>query len=98
VSIATYDLGDKVRVRGAFTDDQGIPVDPTNIQFDWHGPTSSGSYVYGVDTELVRDSAGNYHVDIDADTSGPCYYRMYSTGIGKAAAESYFIVKASQFG
>jgi len=35
-------------------------------------------YQYGVDSEIVKDSTGNYHVLIDADDPGQFYYWWHS--------------------
>jgi hypothetical protein len=55
------------------------------------------AFVFGVDSELVKDAVGKYHVDIDTTVEGTYPYRMYSTGSGQAAAEGSFRVNKSQF-
>jgi hypothetical protein len=53
---------------------------------------------YGVGAELVKDSTGVYHVDIDADEAGKWLYRFYSTGTGQASSSiGEFIVFVSEF-
>lgn len=94
--VNTYDKGDVVRISGAFTDATPIALDPTAILFRFRDPDGTEtSYAYGIDSQIVKDSVGQYHVDIDADIYGRYFYRMWSTGVGKAAAEGEFWVKAS---
>lgn len=94
----TYDKGDLVRVAAVFTNTAGTAIDPTAVLFQFRGPgVDTTDYTYGTDTELVKDSTGNYHVDINANASGKWYYRFYATGTGQSADEDYFAVARSKF-
>jgi hypothetical protein len=90
-----YDVGDLVTVSAPFADSVGVGVDPTTVicQYLKPGGTANITLTYGVDATVIRDSAGNYHVDIDADTSGSWYYGWHSRGTGQAAAEGWFVVR-----
>lgn len=96
-----YFVGEQVRVTGVFTDLDGNLVDPTSVFFQIRDPTNTISTIttleYGEDVELVRDSQGTYHVDIDGDEIGHWYTRMYSTGTGAAAVEDEFRIKSTRF-
>ncbi|MCI0420075.1 MAG: hypothetical protein L0312_12765 [Acidobacteria bacterium] len=93
-----YDKGDIVRVSGAFTNDAGVAQDPTTVIFRFVNPAgTSTTYTFGVDGALVKDSIGNYHVDIDANAEGDWHYRWESTGTGQAADEGQFRVDDSRF-
>jgi hypothetical protein len=50
------------------------------------------TYTYGVDVAVVKDSTGNYHIDIDANAAGTWHARWFSTGTGQAAEEMEFFV------
>jgi uncharacterized protein YfaS (alpha-2-macroglobulin family) len=90
-----YDNGDLVRCTAAFTDTAGTAIDPTTVSFRVKDPAGTiTTYAYGTDSELVKDSTGNYHVDIDANTDGIWAYRFSSTGAGQAAAEATFRVNS----
>lgn len=97
MSFNTYDLGDLVRVSAAFTDVAlGGAIDPDVVKLTIKEPDATvTTYVYGTDAELIKDSIGNYHADIDADQSGTWYYRWWSTGSGQAAAEKRFDVRVA---
>jgi len=88
-----FDKGDLVRCSGAFTDSDGTATDPAAVLFKVRNPNgSTTAYTYGVDDELVKDSTGNYHVDVNANVAGLWVYRFYSTGSGQAADEGRFRV------
>jgi len=89
----TYDLGDLVRCSGAFTNSSGTAIDPTSVYFAYKNPAGTLTTLeYGVDGALVKDSTGNYHVDVSAASAGTWFYRFYSTGTGQAADEGSFYV------
>ena len=99
MSVNLHDVGDNVRVTGTFTDNAGDLTDPGAVfgQFRFDTQAAATEYEYGVDVELVKDSTGVYHFDID--TTGfagrRCYYRLYSTGPGQASEEYLFKVEQS---
>lgn len=99
-TITTYDVGDAVRVSAVWTDADSTAVDPDVVRFKFRTPNGTlTTYVYLTDTELVRDSTGNYHVDLSVTNSpGNWLYRFEgetSGGAAQGAAESYFTAKAS---
>lgn len=76
-------------ILGVLTD-----VDPTNVYFKYKRPGASTiTYTYNVDAALVKDSTGNYHVDVDTSLAhGKYYCKFYSTGTYQAAAKIEFCV------
>lgn len=90
-----YDIGDLARVTAVFTDGEtGDAIDPDVVKLAYR--PKDGELVtltYGTDSEIVKDSVGHYHADIDIDSSGIWRYRWYSTGDGQAAEESSFFVR-----
>ena len=95
----TYDVGDLVRMDGAFTDSTGGPIVPTGVRF--LVKNSSGTvtaYTTGTTPTVVADSTTEFHLDITADLAGKWYYRCESsTGAnGQAAEESWFKVLKQQ--
>ncbi len=94
----TYDIGDLVRCSGAFTNTLNVPIDPTVVICKIKPPSGVVViYTYGIDAALVKDSVGNYHLDVNANAPGVWRYRFYSTGIGQAAQEESFEVRPSYF-
>jgi hypothetical protein len=89
-----YDIGDLVRLSGAFTDLTGEPQDPDVVSISVREPDGTiTAYVYNTDPEVVKDSDGNYHLDINTATHGDWHYRWYSTGQGQAAGEGHFYIR-----
>ena len=87
-----------MRCSAVFTNSSGTAIDPTAVLFKVTNPAGTPTtYTYGEDDELVKDSVGNYHVDVDANAAGVWRYRFYSTGTGQAAEEGMFIVEESAF-
>lgn len=96
--MATYDLGDLVRCSAVFKNAAGTNTDPTTVTAKVKTPTGvTTTYVYGTDVALVRDSAGNYHVDITTTEAGTWSYRFVGTGAVVQADETVFYVEASLF-
>jgi uncharacterized protein YfaS (alpha-2-macroglobulin family) len=96
--ITQYDVGDLVRVSGVVQDEDGTDIDPTTVMFKAKAPSGTViTYTYATDIALVKDSTGNYHVDVNANEAGTWYYRFYSTGTGQAAIEDHFRVKQTRF-
>jgi hypothetical protein len=90
----THDLGDLCRVTAEFTNVvTEAALDPTVVKLSFKDPSDNvTTWIYGTDAEIVKDSTGNYHADIDCDEAGTWYYRWWSTGTGQAADEASFIV------
>lgn len=101
MSVNIYQYGDAVRCStgtGGFTDSAGTAIDPMNVYFSVKNPVGiTTTYTYGVDTQLVKDATGKYHVDVNANLVGAWFYRFYSDGTGQAADESSFRVAPSEF-
>ncbi len=92
------DLGDRVRIEGVFKNLDLVKVDPATVTYKIKSPAGDvATLVFGTDAEVVQDSLGTYHVDQDAEIAGWWYYRIYSTGAGKAAIEGSFRVNRSNF-
>jgi len=93
-----YQVGDLVRVTGAFTTAAGVATDPAAVVGKYRDPSGNTvSLTYGVDAALVRDGVGVYHIDINANQADWWFYRFYSTGTGQAASEGKFYVEPSRF-
>ena len=94
----TFTVGLKVRVSG--TAKVGTTAtDPTITRFKFRKSETGTvtTYVYITDAQLVRDSAGAFHVDLSLDTPGVWYYRWEGTGTCEAALEGAFSVINSNF-
>jgi hypothetical protein len=98
MTIAVYQKGDLVRIATIFKNSAGTAIDPTGVKFAYTPPSGETvEFVYPTDPELVKDSTGNYHVDLDTAEAGPWYYRWIGTGTGQAAENGQFFVEPSYF-
>ena len=103
MAIATvneYDVGDLVRVSVVWTDDDSAAIDPDVVRFIYRTASDvKTTYLYLTDAELVKDSVGNYHVDVAATNSpGLWNYRFEgetSGGVAQGADEHEFKVTSS---
>jgi hypothetical protein len=96
---SVYDIGDLVQFTGTFTklEDDSL-IDPTTVRFLFRRPSGTTDiYVYGTDSEIVRTSLGIYKMSLPIDEEGDWYYRIESTGTGRAAQEQRFSVRDSKF-
>lgn len=85
-----------VRCSGPFTDEaSGDPVDPSVVVFAWKvagGETTQ--YTYGVGDRIVKDSVGNYHVDLPTRGLPGMWSTLWaSDGVGEAAGPLVFLVQ-----
>lgn len=97
-TLGAHDKGDLIKCTGTWTDANGVAVDPTIVIFKFKNPAGTiTSYTYGEDSEVVRDGAGIYHVEVNANASGMWIYRFESSGTGQAAEEERFIISESDF-
>lgn len=98
LTVNRYTIGALVRSSAVFRDaNTEAVIDPTVVLFRARKPNGTViSYTYLTDAQLVKDSTGNYHVDLNADASAIWRCRWYSTGTGQAAAEDEFVVAASK--
>lgn len=96
-SLGSFDLGDAVRISIEFQS-LGVFVDPTVVNFKFTTPGGATTvYVYGTNAELVKDSTGMYHVDINAVSRGRWLVRSWSTGTYQGADEQYFDIEQGAY-
>jgi len=82
---ATYDIGNKVRFTGTFTDplNDDDATDPSSVYCSIRTPSNvTTTYQYGVDSEVNKSSTGIYYIDVALSSDGTWYVRWW----GKDAA------------
>ena len=94
--MGTYYEGALVRVTAVFTNAAGAPVDPTTVTLNWHR-TKDAVTAWTVQAgQIVKDSVGNYHADLDTTSlTGPWSYEFEGTGAAQATNAGTFLVLAS---
>ena len=73
-----------------------IATDPTVLTFRHKDPAGTlTAFIWGTDSELVRDSTGTFRVDLVLADSGRHHYRWEATGSAHGAEEASFDVRTS---
>jgi len=76
--------GTRVRVTATFTAlGASTPSDPTTVTFKVKPPDVGATvetYVYGVDSEVVRSSAGVFYLDVTCTTRGVWWVQGKGSG------------------
>lgn len=89
--MATYDIGDEVRMTATFTDLDGNNADPTTVTCTVEDPDGTTS------TPTVQNpNVGVYYADISPDQAGKWWFRFDGTGALVAAEEGSFAVRKRQ--
>lgn len=95
----TFDVGDRLRLKAAFTDESDAGSDPSEVTIKHRDPSGNvamESYNAGAGN-VVKDSTGNYHFDLDLDEPGRWYWRTEGDDSPEAAGERSFTVRGTQF-
>jgi hypothetical protein len=91
MTIAVYQRGDLVRISGVFKDIAGTLIDPSTVALNVSKRSGPTTYTYPA--TVIKDSAGNYHVDVSATERGTWLYEWVTTGTGQAAEHGEFVVE-----
>lgn len=94
-SVGDINVGDVRRLTGVFQDVNDVNTDPATITVKVNDGTTTITYVYGVDSDVIRDSVGTYHIDVALTNSGRWRYQWVGVGTVDAVEEDYFDVAAS---
>ena len=90
-----YIAGELVRVSAAF-ETGGAATDPTTVILRYKNPTGTiTAWTFGVDSQVVKDSVGNFRADINTNAGGTYYFRWEGTGASQGAGQDSFVVTAS---
>ncbi|HJT63078.1 MAG TPA: hypothetical protein VJ797_15520 [Burkholderiales bacterium] len=93
MTIGVCQVGDLRRVTAVFKNDAGTATDPTAVSFKYTKPSgTTTTLVYLTDAALVKDSTGNYHVDLSVTEAGWWHYRFIGTGAVQAVEDGEFMV------
>jgi hypothetical protein len=99
MTILSVLYGDQVNLPVEFkSGDPLVATDPTTVTFKIMTPDGkTTTYVYGTDSELEKDSTGNYHVIWTANQEGLHTYRFEGSTPCEVAIEGEFIVPKTVF-
>lgn len=99
-----YELGQAVRLRASFADEDNEAADPSTVTFRYGvrtvnpppDPTAT-SAVFGVDGAVTKDSVGRYRYVFVPDAPGEYVSQVQGTGNVAAVKVGAFRVKPSPF-
>ena len=95
-----YTVNTLVRLSANFKNSSDVDTDPTTVVFRYRiGETgSTTTYTYPTDVQVVRDSVGNFHIELTPIIADSLYYySFHGTGTLIASKQDYFITKISYF-
>lgn len=93
MTLATYDVGDTVRMAANFLSTADVPIDPTLVTIIYRDPVGFETTVTSNSTVMVHPSSGSYYIDHVVDQEGTWRWRSYSTGTLHTASEAVFVVR-----
>src|SRR5262245_47032462 len=95
VNAGTYAQGDLAVASAVFTVSDAA-ADPTTVKVTVVRPDSQRqTYTYTTDAQVVKDSTGNYHINLSCVVPGSWRVWWHAEGTGQAADEVTFIVTAA---
>ena len=95
MSANVYDVGDLVRVSAVFKNAAGAEADPTAVSFKFRKPDGVVT-TWGVAVnQIVKDSDGNFHADLNITVKGVWIYKFIGTGAVQAVEEASLVVRPS---
>jgi len=92
-SYNSYNIGDLVRISGAFATAAGVAIDPTTATLRVKDPAGNVTVYTG--DQLTHDGVGAFHLDFSPTVAGKHAYRWEGTGAAQAVTETYFFVRQS---
>jgi hypothetical protein len=88
-------VGQQPKLTADFKTTAGVLTDPSAVTFKIKLPSgTTTTYVYGVDSQLVRASTGSYYVLWTLTVAGTHRYSFTGTGALTAYNETVFVVHA----
>jgi len=90
-----YFEGDLIRVSVKFLVNN-VATDPTTVTLKWQAPGNIiTTWVFITDFQVIKDSVGNYHADLNINIHGTWQFRWIGTGIAQGTGQSSFEVLAA---
>jgi hypothetical protein len=92
MAIESFTVGSKVRCGVTFRNDSKAVDDPTTVVFRVEPPTADAYHLtFGVDSAVVREGQGLYHIDLIVAEAGDWHWSVEGTGNVEALKEAVFV-------
>ena len=96
--MSSFDVGDLIRITANVIDLANDPIDPSGFKLYIKRPNAViTTLIFNTDPEIVKDTVGQYHIDLSVDLAGLWYVRWEATGTGQSAEEDSFYVQSTRF-
>lgn len=91
------EINDAIRISASFKTLAGVPADPDAVTIRLRSPNSIVSVYTSVTTPaVVRDTTGEYHLDVQVTSTLEWFYRVEGTGAVQESGEGSLVVRISQ--
>lgn len=93
--MATYDIGDQVRLSVVVANSSGVATDPTALTLTVKPHDSTATTYTYAGGDITKDSTGHYHKDITitGHNGGTWYYKWVATGAAVGMEPGSFNVR-----
>jgi hypothetical protein len=72
----------------------GVLIDPSTLTCDVNDPSgTTTTYTYGVDITFLRNSLGNFTLEVDGNAHGMWFYHPEASGNVEVSGDGYFFIK-----
>jgi hypothetical protein len=93
----TYDIGDRIRVKCDFKDQNDVVADPGDVTLKVKPPDGIvATYTY-LGATVNKSAVGQYYKDVSLNQEGKWYYKFEGTAPIETAGERWFLVRDSAF-
>lgn len=88
------DVSDSKTLTVTFTDENDVATDPGVVRFKMREPDGTvTNYLYGTDSQVVKDSTGVYHVVWSFDQYGRHFVKWNGSGTLDASVDDEFFAR-----
>lgn len=94
---SVYDINDIARLSVAFAV-SGVATDPTAVTGTVRKPDGTTTAYTVTTNQIVKDSTGNYHLDVACDQEGRWAYKLVGTGVATDTGQGTFVVNGDLTG
>lgn len=93
MAVTIYDIGDVATAAVVFKNGAGAVADPTVVTATVRAPDNTVASYTVTAGQIVKDSTGNYHLDIPCTQAGDYFYDFVGTGAVAATVPGTFTVR-----
>jgi hypothetical protein len=77
-----HTVNDTLRLEVSWQNEEGVALDPDDVVLKTYSPLGTIATYYYSESQLTRESTGNYYHEITPNVSGRWHYRWEAVGEG----------------